>query len=51
MLLDHQPKNPRDAAARGVAKRPSGHTNGGMIRGPDQLAALANAGFIPAVIT
>ena len=46
ILLDHQPRNARDAAARGVALQLSGHTHGGMIRGLDRLVALANAGFV-----
>ena len=46
ILLDHQPKNARNAASRGVALQLSGHTHGGMILGLDRLAALANAGFV-----
>jgi len=46
ILLDHQPKNARSAAARGVALQLSGHTHGGMILGMDRLAALANASFV-----
>jgi hypothetical protein len=46
ILLDHQPKNARDAAAGGVALQLSGHTHGGMILGLDRLFALANGGFV-----
>jgi len=46
ILLDHQPKNARAAAARGVALQLSGHTHGGMILGMDRVAALANGGFV-----
>ncbi len=46
VLLDHQPKNARNAAARGVALQLSGHTHGGMIAGLDRLVAGPNAGFV-----
>ncbi len=46
ILLDHQPKNAREAAARGVALQLSGHTHGGMIVGLDRLVARANGGFV-----
>lgn len=46
LLLDHQPKAARAAAARGVALQLSGHTHGGMIRGLDRFVARANAGFV-----
>ncbi len=46
VLLDHQPKMARQAAARGVALQLSGHTHGGMIRGFDRIFALANGGFV-----
>ncbi len=46
ILLDHQPKDARRAAAQGVALQLSGHTHGGMVIGLDRLAALANGGFI-----
>ena len=46
ILLDHQPKNARSAAAHGVALQLSGHTHGGMILGMDRVAALANGGFV-----
>jgi uncharacterized protein len=46
LLLDHQPREARRAAARGVAVQLSGHTHGGMIRGLDRLVAPANNGFV-----
>ncbi|CAN5170404.1 metallophosphoesterase [soil metagenome] len=46
VLLDHQPKNARHAAALGVALQLSGHTHGGMVIGLDRLAAGANAGYV-----
>ena len=46
MLLDHQPRNAAQAAARGVALQLSGHTHGGMILGLDRLVARANNGFV-----
>ncbi len=46
LLLDHQPRNARTAAARGVALQLSGHTHGGMIRGLDRLVARGNDGFV-----
>ena len=46
ILLDHQPRNARQAAARGVALQLSGHTHGGMIRLLDRLVARANDGFV-----
>lgn len=46
ILLDHQPRNARAAAARGVALQLSGHTHGGTILGFDRVFALANAGFV-----
>jgi predicted MPP superfamily phosphohydrolase len=46
ILLDHQPRNARAAAARGVALQLSGHTHGGLIVGLDRIFALANAGFV-----
>ena len=46
ILLDHQPRMARDAAARGVALQLSGHTHGGMIRGLDRLVARGNAGYV-----
>jgi uncharacterized protein len=46
LLLDHQPSNAAQAAARGVALQLSGHTHGGMILGLDRLVARANNGFV-----
>lgn len=46
LLLDHQPRAARQAAARGVALQLSGHTHGGMVLGLDRLVARANAGFV-----
>jgi predicted MPP superfamily phosphohydrolase len=45
LLLDHQPRNAAQAAARGVALQLSGHTHGGMILGLDRLVARGNNGF------
>ncbi|WP_322966200.1 metallophosphoesterase [Sphingomonas fuzhouensis] len=46
ILLDHQPRQARAAAARGVALQLSGHTHGGMLLGLDRLVARGNAGFV-----
>ncbi len=46
VLLDHQPRQARSAAAHGVALQLSGHTHGGMIVGLDRLVARGNAGFV-----
>lgn len=46
LLLDHQPREARRAAARGVALQLSGHTHGGMVVGLDRLVAPANNGFV-----
>lgn len=46
ILLDHQPRKARQAAARGIALQLSGHTHGGMIVGLDRLVARGNAGFV-----
>lgn len=46
ILLDHQPRNAPQAAARGVALQLSGHTHGGMIVGLNRLVARANRGFV-----
>ena len=46
LLLDHQPRNARRAAARWVALQLSGHTHGGMIVGLDRLFRPANGGFV-----
>ncbi len=45
LLLDHQPRGARQAAARGIALQLSGHTHGGM-RGLDRLVANGNGGFV-----
>lgn len=46
ILLDHQPRNARYGAERGVALQLSGHTHGGMIRGLDRIVARANNGYV-----
>ncbi len=46
LLLDHQPRKAREAAARGVSLQLSGHTHGGMVRGLDRLVARGNGGFV-----
>lgn len=46
ILLDHQPRRAREAAAQGVALQLSGHTHGGMMPGLDRLVARGNAGFV-----
>jgi predicted MPP superfamily phosphohydrolase len=46
VLLDHQPRHARTAAARGIALQLSGHTHGGMIVGLDRIVARANDGFV-----
>jgi predicted MPP superfamily phosphohydrolase len=46
ILLDHQPRDARAAAALGVALQLSGHTHGGMVVGLDRLAARANNGYV-----
>ncbi len=46
ILLDHQPRNARLSASRGVALQLSGHTHGGMIIGLDRVVARANNGFV-----
>jgi len=46
VLLDHQPRNARFSASRGVALQLSGHTHGGMIIGLDRVVARANNGFV-----
>ncbi|WP_306391858.1 metallophosphoesterase [Telluria beijingensis] len=46
VLLDHQPRNARFSASRGVALQLSGHTHGGMIVGLDRVVARANNGFV-----
>lgn len=46
ILLDHQPKNARAAAAQGVALQLSGHTHGGLVLGLERIFALANGGYV-----
>jgi predicted MPP superfamily phosphohydrolase len=46
VLLDHQPKNARAAAAKGVVLQLSGHTHGGLVRGLGPIFKLANGGFV-----
>ncbi|WP_298814202.1 metallophosphoesterase [uncultured Sphingomonas sp.] len=46
VLLDHQPRNARAAATKGVALQLSGHTHGGMIAGMAKLLEPANGGFV-----
>ncbi|HFF6188255.1 metallophosphoesterase [Stenotrophomonas maltophilia] len=46
ILLDHRPRNAREAAARGVKLQLSGHTHGGQIFGMDQLVKRANGGYV-----
>lgn len=46
ILLDHQPRLARAAAARGVALQLSGHTHGGMIAGLAAALGPANGGFV-----
>lgn len=46
ILLAHQLKLTREAAARGVALQLSGHTHGGMVVGLDKLVALSNRGYV-----
>ena len=46
ILLDHRPRNAREAAARGVKLQLSGHTHGGQIIGMDQLVKRANGGYV-----
>ncbi len=46
ILLDHQPKNARTAAERGVALQLSGHTHGGLVNGLERIFGLANGGDV-----
>lgn len=46
ILLSHQPIHAVAHAAQGVGVQLSGHTHGGMIKGLDLLAGLANDGFV-----
>lgn len=49
ILLTHQPKIAREAAAHHVALQLSGHTHGGLVRGMDLLVAAFNKGFVSGV--
>lgn len=49
VLLDHQPRNARAAAAQGVDLQLSGHTHGGMLVGFDRIVARANEGFVSGI--
>ena len=49
ILLDHQPRNARQAADQGVSLQLSGHTHGGMIRPLDRIVARANEGFVSGI--
>ncbi|EPX75581.1 metallophosphoesterase [Salipiger mucosus] len=46
VLLNHQPRQARVMAARGVDLHLSGHTHGGMVMGLASLIARYNEGFI-----
>ncbi|AWH27252.1 metallophosphoesterase [Stenotrophomonas sp. YAU14D1_LEIMI4_1] len=46
ILLDHRPRNAREAAQRGVQLQLSGHTHGGQIIGMDRLVKRANGGYV-----
>lgn len=46
VLLDHQPRQARAAAAQGVALQLSGHTHGGLVLGLNYAVAMANGGFV-----
>lgn len=46
ILLDHQPRDARNAAKLGVVLQLSGHTHGGLIVGVDRLAKRPNGGFV-----
>lgn len=46
ILLDHQPREAKNAAAQGVALQLSGHTHGGMLPGLARLVARSNNGFV-----
>ncbi|MGI4779466.1 MAG: hypothetical protein ACRYGA_15355 [Janthinobacterium lividum] len=51
VLLDHQPRKARHAAARDVGLQLSGHTHGGLVVGFDRLFALANGVSFPGATT
>lgn len=46
ILMDHQPKNARHAAASGVQVQLSGHTHGGLVDGLARLFESANGGYV-----
>ncbi|QNE33533.1 metallophosphoesterase [Sphingomonas sp. NBWT7] len=46
ILLDHQPRDARTAAAAGISLQLSGHTHGGMIAGLAGALGPANGGFV-----
>ncbi len=46
LLLDHQPREARRAAGKGIAVQLSGHTHGGMIAGLDRFLGPPNNGFV-----
>ena len=46
ILLDHQPRAARTAAAAGVALQLSGHTHGGMIAGLARAFEAPNGGYV-----
>ena len=46
ILLNHQPRDAREAAQAGIDLQLSGHTHGGMIVGFDRLVARFNNGFV-----
>ena len=51
ILVSHQPRLAREAAAHGVDLQVSGHTHGGMIAGVDRLVARFNEGFVSGLYT
>ena len=51
ILVSHQPRLAREAAAHGVDLQVSGHTHGGMIAGVDRLVACFNEGFVSGLYT
>lgn len=46
ILMNHQPKNARHAAACGVQVQLSGHTHGGLVSGLARLFESANGGYV-----
>ena len=51
ILVSHQPRLAREAAAHGVGLQVSSHTHGGMIAGVDRLVARFNEGFVSGLYT